>query len=128
MRPLLALLLVPALACSGAAASTGDFEGEEREVAQTIEDVQAAGQAGDEEELCNELFAEALVQRLQAGSANCRAELGSALDDADGYDLDVQDVTVQGGRATARVEVEGGAARTLTLVREGGRWRVSELG
>jgi len=127
MRRLLALLLVPALAGCGATAATGDFEGAEREVAQTIADVQAAGQAGDEEKLCDELFAESLVQRLQAGSANCRAELAPALDDADGFELEVQDVTVQGARATARVQGNGGRG-TLTLVREGGRWRLAELG
>ena len=134
MRPTvpLALALVLALVlavagCGATPSSAGDFQGEERRVAEAIEEVQSAGQSNEPQRLCDELFAEALVQRLQAGGANCRAELGAALDDVDDFELEVRDVTVQGTRATARVEGENGAL-TLTLVREGGRWRVSEFG
>jgi hypothetical protein len=128
MRRVLSLLLLLALAgCGAAASSAGDFEGEEGRVAEIVEDVQTAAQSDEPERLCDELFARALARRFQAGSGNCRQEVAVALDDADGVELTVQDVTVQGNSARARVEGENGV-RTLTLVREGGRWRVSELG
>ncbi len=128
MRRVLVLLAILALAgCGATASSAGDFEGEEARVAETVEDVQAAGAADETQRLCDELFARALVERLQSGGGDCRQEVGTALDDTDAFELTVQDVTIQGATARARVEGEN-RTRTVTLVREGGRWRISELG
>ncbi len=129
MRRVIVLLALLALTgCGAAASSAGDFEGEEARVAETVEDVQEAGTADEAQRVCDELLARALVQRFEAGGGgDCRQEVGTAFDDADEFELTVQDVTIQGTTARARVEAEGGN-RTLTLVREGGRWRVSELG
>jgi hypothetical protein len=128
MRRVLVLLAILALAgCGATASSAGDFEGEEARVAETVEDVQAAGAADETQRLCDELFARALVERFQsAGGGDCRQEVGTALEDTDAFELTVQDVTIQGTTARARVESEE-RVRTLTLVREGGRWRVSAL-
>ena len=124
MRRVVPLLAVLALSGCGEAGSSRDFQGEERRVADAIGDIERAGRAQDEEKLCNELFARALVERLQAGSTDCRQEIGTALKDADDFELDVQDVAIRGNRATARVKGPQGV-RTLALVREGGRWRLS---
>ena len=127
-RALPLLLLVLALpGCGAGATSADDFTGEEARVAETIDDFQAAGQGGDAEEICNQLLARPLVQQLQARGGNCREEMVAALDDADDFELAVQDVAIRGGTARARVEGEGGT-RSLTLVREGGRWRISAFG
>jgi len=127
-RVIVLLVLVALAGCGAAASSAGDFEGEEARVAETVQDVQEAGTADEAQEVCDELFARALAQRFQAGGGgDCRQEVGTAFDDADEFELTVQDVTIQGTTARARVEGDGGT-RTLTLVREGGRWRVSELG
>jgi hypothetical protein len=55
----------------------------------------------------------------------------TAVKDADDFDLTVEDVSLAGARATARVksrERDAERVRTLELVREGGNWRVSGLG
>jgi len=126
-RVLLALLLLTLTGCGAAASSAGDFEGEEARVAETLEDVQAAGAADEAQRLCDELFARALAARLQAGGGGgCRQEVATALDDTDSFELTVEDVAIQG--ATARARVAGDRrTRTVTLVREGARWRVSQL-
>jgi hypothetical protein len=129
MRRALVLSLLPlALAgCGATPSSAGDFEGEEQRVAETVEDVQSAARSDETDRLCDELFARALARQLQAGSGNCRQEVATALDEGEAVELTVKDVSIQGSSARARVEGENGV-RTLTLVREGGRWRVSELG
>lgn len=133
-RPRLALPLVLALlaaGCGGAASSAGDFEGEEANVADTVERLESAGQSGDADVICDEVLAESLRDRMRAGDASCEQELEQAIADADDFALTVEDVAIQGTRATARVRAEdsdGERVRTFELVREGSSWRASSLG
>ena len=53
--------------------------------------------------------------------------------DADDYQLEVTDVTINGTTATAKVESRRGGGKTdaettFSLVREDGDWRLSDLG
>jgi hypothetical protein len=124
---LLALLLA---ACGQAGDSTGDFEGTQADVAQVVEDLQAAAQDEDPERICRTLLARSYVQQLEERGLACRDAVGAALDDADGFELEVRDVAVQGDRATARVASGTGEAAeqsTVRLVREGDNWRISAL-
>jgi hypothetical protein len=62
---------------------------------------------------------------------DCEREIQSVLDDADSYELEVEDVRiVDRGRARARVQSGGDeqADRTIELIRVGPDWRISELG
>ena len=54
-----------------------------------------------------------------------------AIEDADAFDLEVQDVTISGTKATAREKGpdEGdGVLRTLALQKVGGAWRIDSFG
>ena len=54
-----------------------------------------------------------------------------AIKDADDFDLDVEDVTIDGNQATAKVKGRDGdedRVREFEFVREGRDWRATSLG
>jgi hypothetical protein len=131
-----ALLAAAALAavlsgCGAATSSSGDFQGEEKRVADQVEKLQSAGQTGDAKELCDEVLARSLRDQIGAEGSTCQTQLDLALDDADDFDLTVEDVTIDGDTATAKVRgrvADGDQVRTLKFVREGQEWRASSFG
>jgi hypothetical protein len=133
-RSLVALpLVLAALAsgCGGGTSSSDDFAGEEKQVADVVEQLQSAGETGDAREICEEILATSLAERIRAAGSSCEQELDKAIKDADDFDLDVEDVTIQGDTATARVKGrEGDTARvrTFEFEREGRDWRATNLG
>jgi hypothetical protein len=126
-------LVLAALAtgCGASASSAGDFEGEEKRVAEVVEQLQSAGETGDAAEICNEVLAQQLRDQIQEAGASCEQELDKAIDDADDYELEVEDVTISGSSATARVKGRDGGedrVRDFEFVREGSDWRATSLG
>jgi hypothetical protein len=127
------LLVFAALAagCGASASSAGDFEGEERRVADVVEKLQSAGETGDAAEICDEVLASELREEMQAAGANCEQELEKAIQDADDFELEVEDVTVTGNSATAKVRGRDRGeerVRDFEFVREGRDWRATSLG
>src|ERR671915_2047895 len=123
-------LVLAALAagCGASASSAGDFEGEERRVADVVEKLQSAGETGDAAEICDEVLASELREEMQAAGANCEQELEKAIEDADDFELEVEDVTISGNSATAKVRGrdEGEErVRDFEFVREGRDWRAT---
>jgi hypothetical protein len=131
MKRLLAAVALLALAGCGASndSSVDKFpQGAEREIAQKVEDLQKAGEGRHPEDICSDILSRTLVDQLQAAGTNCRDEMDKAIDDADDFDLDVRDVTVNGNQATARVQRgDDGPTVTFEFVRESGQWRASSL-
>jgi hypothetical protein len=129
---LLAVLGAAALAgCGAEASSTDDFEGEERRVAQVVEDFQSAGEDEDSRRICRQILARTVVQRLREEDLQCEREIDRSLEETTSFELDVEDVRIRGDRAVAQVTSESeGEERTdrLTLVRERGAWRIAVLG
>jgi hypothetical protein len=126
-------LVLAALAagCGASASSAGDFEGEERRVADVVEKLQSAGETGDAAEICAEVLASDLREEMRAAGANCEQELDKAIQDADDFELEVEDVTITGDTATARVrgrENDEEAVRTFEFAREESGWRATSLG
>ena len=134
MRRSLALpLVLAALAsgCAGNASSAGDFQGEERQVADVVENLQSAGESGDAKAICDDILARSLSDQIKAAGSTCEQELDKAIKDADDFDLEVEDVTVEGNRATAKVKGRDRGAdrvRTFEFQREGSSWRATSLG
>jgi Putative lumazine-binding len=131
-RPL-AMLCLPlsalALSACGTTVSVSGFKGEQHEVAQTIANFQTEATSGERKKICGEYLAAALVTRL-GGTKGCEAAIKSQLSEVDSFETAVESVRLgSGGKtATARVKsVHEGkkAASTLTLVKEGDRWRIS---
>jgi hypothetical protein len=132
VRRLSVLLLIFVTGCgaAGNTDSTEDFTGEERAVAQVVEDLQRAGERGDSADICRDILAPALVRRLDQGATTCAAEMGRAIDDADDFDLVVEDVNVTGttAQATVRRRTGEGDQRTVVeLAKAAGVWRATEL-
>jgi hypothetical protein len=125
------VLAVLASGCGASASSAGDFEGEEKRVAEVVEKLQSAGETGDAAEICDEVLAEQLRQEIQAAGASCEQELDKAIEDADDFELEVEDVTISGDSATAKVRGEDRGeerVRDFEFVREGSDWRATSLG
>lgn len=140
-RTALALLAVAAVALAGCTSqgsggdSTDKFQGEERLVANTVEDLQSAATKadGDQDKICRDLLARELAREIASHGRTCQAAVDEALKDADTFDLEVQPggVKITGSTATARVKAEHGERDeivTLGLTKQGTGWRVSDLG
>jgi hypothetical protein len=128
---LLAVIAAVTLAAcaSGGTDSSSDFEGEEREVASVVEELQTAAADDDASEICRELLAPALIEQL-GSQENCQRVVTTVIDATDTTELDVQSVNVSGQNATARVESGTGdnaTTRTVQLVRDGRNWKISQL-
>jgi hypothetical protein len=126
-------LVLAALAtgCAGGASSSDEFAGEEKQVADVVEKLQSAGETGDAREICEEILATSLSERIKAAGSTCEQELDKAIKDADDFDLEVEDVTIQGNTATARVkgrEGDSDKVRTFEFERERSGWRATNLG
>ena len=116
--------------CGGEASSAEKFEGDQRAVAEAVEEIQMAGERRDAEKMCRELLARSLRDKLGEAGSSCDKEVEKAIEDADAFDLEVREVTVTG--TTARVQVRGDIGSeqrtdTLELVKEDGRWRLSSI-
>jgi len=129
---MLALPLVLGACGQSVKDSSGDFQGDQKQVAQAVEDLQSAGRKHDASEICTKLLAPALVAKIKAASAGaCDKVLKDALSDADSFELQVQKVTISGTSAKAVVKSEGGdkdRTDTLELVKVGSAWKIATLG
>jgi hypothetical protein len=124
-----AVVLLALAGCGAEQDSSVDrFRGDQREVAQKVEDLQEAGEGRNPEDICSEILARVLVDQLEEAGTTCRDEMSDAIEDADDFDLDVLDVTVDGNQATARVRRgDDGPTATFEFTRENGQWRATSL-
>jgi hypothetical protein len=136
MRPFLRslpLLLVVAIAgCGQPASSASDFKGAKKDVADTIEELQTAAQGRKPEDICSDVLARSLVDKLKTSGHDCVDEMEKVTGDADDFELDVKTVNITGNTATADIEARKGgkddATTTFALEREDGKWRLTNLG
>jgi len=138
VKRLVALLCTPLLAVSFAACSKtlsiSAFKGEEHAVAQTISNLQADVTAGNEQKICANDLSGPVVARLSAASGGCQQAIKGQLTELDNFEVAVQSVHVSatGAQPTATARVTSTyagktKASTLSLVKEGGKWKISSL-
>jgi hypothetical protein len=136
--------LALALTACGTAVSTSSFKGEQHAVAQAIADLQSNAAASEQDKVCANDLSASLVRRLSeservkepslpGGRAGCERAIKRQLSEIDNFEASVQGITIDAAKGTATASVKStheGKKRTatLTLVHEGGRWRVSGLG
>jgi len=125
---LLALVLASAALAGCTAAnpntSAGGFEGEERDVAQVIDDLKGSR---DPEEICSRLLTDDFAKSLEADGHDCVDEFEAVIRDVADTDMDVRDISVSGSTARAQVRQDGKSA-TFELERDGSSWRISSFG
>jgi hypothetical protein len=128
-RLLLAVLTLLVLAgCGQEQTNLDEFRGADREVAQKVEDLQEAGESGNPEDICSDILSRQLVDQLEAAGTSCSEEMDKAIEDADDFDLEVLDVSVNGEQATVEVRRgDDGPTTTFEFAREGGQWRATSL-
>jgi hypothetical protein len=140
LRPLLTLVtgaLATAALAAGCAPSsqsssnsTSKFQGDARLAAQAVEDLESAAKDDDDEKICTDLLARSLAGRLARSGHTCAATVDEAISDADSLGMTVEQVTVDGDKATARVRLDTGKTdrrTTIQLVRENRRWKIASL-
>jgi hypothetical protein len=132
MKAAVPLLAALALAGCGAQAqndsSVDTFRGEDRNVAQKVEDLQEAGEGRNPEDICADILAASLVDELEEAGSDCQQEMQKAIDDADDFELEVLDVNVTGTTATAEVRRgDDGPTQTMQFTQERGEWRATAL-
>jgi hypothetical protein len=125
--PLSALLLS---AC-GNTVSTAAFKGTQHEVAQTIANLQSDATTAEEKKICADDLASAVVTRL-GGTKGCEKAIKNQLTEITNLEVRVESVKVASGATTATAAVrsvhEGKSkAGTLSLVKEGRKWKISGL-
>ena len=135
MRRLLAIVCLPlsvtALAACGATTTTAPFSGVRHEAAQAIANLQSDATAAEEKKICANDLAATIVRRL-GGASGCEAAIKRQLEGVDNLEVSIQsvDVAADGTTATAAVtSIHEGKSRssTVSLVKEGGRWKISGL-
>ena len=118
-------------ACGPATTNTAKFTGEQRNVAQVVADLQKDGQGNKADDICTDLLSKDLQERIKAAGSTCGAEMKKAIQDADGFELDVRTVTVNGSSATAVIHGSDqgkGVTRTFTFVKQADGWRIKDFG
>jgi hypothetical protein len=134
LRTVLPLAAIVAVAVAGCTTQTtsddssGKFRGEQRLVANTVEDFESAASKGDQDQICRELLAKALIAQYAQRGGTCEKAVDGVLKDSDSFGLTVESVRIADARATARVKADRGkkdVLRDLTLVKEGPGWRIS---
>jgi hypothetical protein len=132
--PLAAIVAVAAAGCTTQTSSndsSGKFRGEQRLVANTVEDFESAASKGDQDQICRELLAKPLIATYARRGGTCEKVVDGVLRDTDSFGLTVQSVRIADAQATARVKADRGKndiIQSLTLVKEGPGWRISAFG
>jgi ketosteroid isomerase-like protein len=134
MRSTLALcLLALVLSACGAAAprdSAEDFSGAERAVAAAVEDIEEAARENDADRMCTKLLSPRLLASIKQEGITCTTAVREAFDDASSTDLTVDDISISGATATAKVTSGAGSNEktdTLALEKAGAGWKISAL-
>ena len=114
--------------CGGDDAAEGknakNFSGDQKEVAQVIDDLAAASREGDVERICTEIFTPALAETIgKSTGTSCSALVEKQLVRKD-EEIVIRKLAVQTPNAEAEVREQDGKVSRLTLFKEDGVWRI----
>jgi hypothetical protein len=128
----LCVLAVALTACGSAAPrnSAEEFSGVERAVAATVENIENAARDNDADRFCTRLLSDRLLATLKQQGTDCTTAVREAFKDASSKDLTVEDVSISGDTATAKVISGTGSNEktdTLRLEKAEAGWKISSL-
>jgi hypothetical protein len=127
-----AVLLVVGLSACATTVSTSAYKGEAKDVAQTIKNLQSDVTAGEEKKVCQNDLASSVVKSLSSAKGGCQRAIKDQLAEIASFEVNIQSiqVTSPAKSATARVKSKySGKNRisTLSLVKEGAKWKIAKL-
>ncbi len=131
--PVTAGLLAVALSACGSTTprnSAEEFSGADKAVATAVEAIEEAAREDDPQRLCTRLLSEKLLATLKQQGTTCTTAVGDAFEDASSKDLTVEEVSISGDSATAKVISGSGSSEktdTLRLEKAGAGWKISSL-
>ncbi len=109
--------------------STKDFNGDQKAVAKTVEDLQTAAKDRKGTTICADLITAELRDKIS--STDCSKIVKDEIRETDEVDLIVKSVTVKDGTAVAQVDEKTSddkkTRRTIEFEKAAGRWRISAL-
>jgi len=133
LSQLLLPLLALSLAACGSAVSTASFKGEEHAVAQAIANLQSDVREASQQKVCSDDLSSAVVSAV-GGPTRCPQAIKGQLSEVDSFEVAVTSVHLDTASkpptATARVKstyAGKSQSRTITMVKEGGKWKLSRL-
>src|SRR4051812_6868298 len=100
-------------------------------VAKTLDRYAAATRDKDYQTICDDLYANDLLERVRAAGLPCEVALRTGLEDRQNPRLEVLGVEVNGEQALARIRTTAAGEPTSTdvvrLIKEDGGWRIASL-
>ncbi|HEV2974433.1 MAG TPA: hypothetical protein VGX69_05490 [Solirubrobacteraceae bacterium] len=128
---LCAPLLALALSACAQTVSTSGLQGEAKAAGETVKDLQSNATAGEAKKICQDDLADAVVKRLAGASGGCQEAIKKQLAEIDSVELTVESMRVTGASALAHVKsIYSGKKKlsTISLVKEGKKWKISSFG
>ena len=130
-----ALTCLLAVAISGCGSSTPrdsakEFTGEKAKVAAPVEALETAARDRKPQVVCSRLLSDRLLAELEEQGTTCRTAVKEAFDDADSLELTVDEITISGDKAVAKITSGTGSDKkndTLELARDGVVWKIDLL-
>lgn len=110
--------------------SAEEFRGADKAVAAAVEAIEDAARENDPARMCTRLLSDKLLATLKQQGTNCTTAVREAFKDASSKDLTVEDVSISGDSATAKVISGTGSNEkkdTLQLEQAGASWKISSL-
>jgi hypothetical protein len=131
LAPTCALALAVGLSACAKTVSSNGLKGSSKDAAETIKNFQTHVTSGDEKKICDEDLSKALVDKLASNDGGCEKAIKDQLKEVDNFEVTLEAMQASDTTATAHVKsIYSGKGRkgTLTLVKEGGKWKISGLG
>jgi hypothetical protein len=104
------------------------YSGEQKRVAEVVDELQAASRDGDAARICDELFTDKLagVISVRASGKPCEEPVRKQ-QLAENASIRVLAIRLHGAAASAHVREQNGNRTTLELVKQGGDWRIDSI-
>jgi hypothetical protein len=125
-------LAVVAVGCGGSDSSGGGsnakrYSGEEKKVAQVIDNLVAASHAGDANKICTQVFSPGLATAVAARNKKTCAATVQAQLVSPKEDITITSIRVQGSTAFLTVREQNKNVSRLSLVQQNGGWRINTI-
>jgi hypothetical protein len=103
------------------------FSGDQKKVAQVVDDLVAASHAGDANKICTQVFSPGLAKAVATRNKKTCAAAVQAQLVSPKEDITVTSIRVQGSTAFLTVREQNTNVSQLSLVQQSGGWRINTI-